>query len=248
MDILEIESIFEYKTPSLAKLEKYGFKASNNGYIKAIPIMKRQFMMQVAVAADNDQNSGADEAAGACATASDTIASSCPVTFKVIETSLNEEYGLINVAEAQGGFVGEVREACEGVLVDMAAKCFDTETLKAEQTKRIIEYVRSRWNVAPEFLWEKYPDYAAIRRSDNQKWFAVILSADRSRLGMERHGNVEILDLKGQPDDVAALIDGQHFFPAYHMNKTHWFTVCLDGSVSDEEIFPLIDESYSRAK
>ena len=62
MDILEIESIFEYKTPSPVKLEKYGFKASNNGYIKAIPIMKRQFMMQVAVAADKDLSVSGDTA------------------------------------------------------------------------------------------------------------------------------------------------------------------------------------------
>ena len=28
------------------------------------------------------------------------------------------------------------------------------------------------------------------------------------------------------------------------MNKQHWFTIVLDGSVDTEEIFSLIDDSY----
>ena len=34
--------------------------------------------------------------------------------------------------------------------------------------------------------------------------------------------------------------------PAWHFNKTHWNTVCLDGSVPDAEIFSWIDHSYER--
>ncbi|MFH2219705.1 MAG: MmcQ/YjbR family DNA-binding protein [Pseudomonadota bacterium] len=30
----------------------------------------------------------------------------------------------------------------------------------------------------------------------------------------------------------------------YHMNKKHWNTVVLDGSIPDEEIFTMIDDSY----
>ena len=32
--------------------------------------------------------------------------------------------------------------------------------------------------------------------------------------------------------------------PGYHMNKDHWNTVLLDGSVPDDEILTWIDESY----
>jgi predicted DNA-binding protein (MmcQ/YjbR family) len=31
----------------------------------------------------------------------------------------------------------------------------------------------------------------------------------------------------------------------YHMNKKHWNTVLLDGSVPDKEVFSWIDHSYS---
>lgn len=33
--------------------------------------------------------------------------------------------------------------------------------------------------------------------------------------------------------------------PGYHMNKKHWNTVILDGSVPDKEIFSWIDHSYN---
>jgi predicted DNA-binding protein (MmcQ/YjbR family) len=36
--------------------------------------------------------------------------------------------------------------------------------------------------------------------------------------------------------------------PGYHMNKKHWNTVMIDGSVSDAEIFKWIDHSYDIVK
>jgi len=32
--------------------------------------------------------------------------------------------------------------------------------------------------------------------------------------------------------------------PGYHLNKTHWNTVDVDGSITDDKIFWLIDLSY----
>lgn len=32
--------------------------------------------------------------------------------------------------------------------------------------------------------------------------------------------------------------------PGYHMNKRHWNTVVLDGSLLDGDIYSMIDESY----
>ncbi len=32
--------------------------------------------------------------------------------------------------------------------------------------------------------------------------------------------------------------------PGYHMNKKHWNTIIIDGSLPDEEIVTMIDDSY----
>ncbi|MFC4100824.1 MmcQ/YjbR family DNA-binding protein [Paenibacillus xanthanilyticus] len=33
--------------------------------------------------------------------------------------------------------------------------------------------------------------------------------------------------------------------PGYHLNKKHWNTVLVDGSLDDDEIFAMIDHSYA---
>lgn len=36
--------------------------------------------------------------------------------------------------------------------------------------------------------------------------------------------------------------------PGYHMNKKHWNTINIDGSIPDNEIFSWIDHSYDLVK
>lgn len=59
-----------------------------------------------------------------------------------------------------------------------------------------------------------------------------------------RNGVVQ-MNLKCDPDEALALRD---IFPAvkpgYHMNKKHWNTVILDGSIPANEIRRMIDNSY----
>lgn len=54
------------------------------------------------------------------------------------------------------------------------------------------------------------------------------------------------MNLKCDPDQALALRD---IFPAvqpgYHMNKKHWNTVLLDGSIPEGELCRMIDHSYA---
>jgi predicted DNA-binding protein (MmcQ/YjbR family) len=53
------------------------------------------------------------------------------------------------------------------------------------------------------------------------------------------------VNLKCDPDQASALRDiFEGVIPGYHMNKKHWNTVLLDGSVPDGEIERMIDHSY----
>jgi predicted DNA-binding protein (MmcQ/YjbR family) len=62
---------------------------------------------------------------------------------------------------------------------------------------------------------------------------------------LTQSGAVSRINLKCNPDEALALRD---IFPAitpgYHMNKKHWNTVLLDGSVPNGEIERMIDNSY----
>ncbi len=45
----------------------------------------------------------------------------------------------------------------------------------------------------------------------------------------------------------AEFLRQQHVavLPGYHMNKRHWNTVILDGSIPNPEIYSMIDDSYT---
>lgn len=53
------------------------------------------------------------------------------------------------------------------------------------------------------------------------------------------------LNLKCDPDRSIALRDEyESIIPGYHMNKRHWNTLILDGSVPSKLVRELIDHSY----
>jgi predicted DNA-binding protein (MmcQ/YjbR family) len=53
------------------------------------------------------------------------------------------------------------------------------------------------------------------------------------------------ISLKCDPA-LAAVLRGRYaaITPGYHLNKRHWNTVTLDGSVPDEEVLELVGHSY----
>ncbi|HEY9007853.1 MAG TPA: MmcQ/YjbR family DNA-binding protein [Ohtaekwangia sp.] len=55
----------------------------------------------------------------------------------------------------------------------------------------------------------------------------------------------ESINLKVDPEQGAALREQYTAVqPGYHMNKKHWITVIMDGSVPDKFIRQWIDDSY----
>ena len=56
---------------------------------------------------------------------------------------------------------------------------------------------------------------------------------EKKILGLEEDGNIDILDVKCDPDLVGMIIQTYGFLPGYHMNKQHWITILLDDSVSE---------------
>ena len=55
---------------------------------------------------------------------------------------------------------------------------------------------------------------------------------------------VDIIDVKCDPDMTNMIIQTYGFLPGYHMNKQHWITILLDGSVSEAKVLDFLDMSY----
>ena len=112
----------------------------------------------------------------------------------------------------------------------------------------IFAYAEKQYNAKPDYPFEKYRRYAVLRHSDDDKWFGLVMNVSRGKLGLKGEGEVDVLDIKCHPAKVDDLNTRPGFRPAFHMNKEHWLTAVLDGSVSKEEVLALLDESYELTK
>lgn len=218
------KTFFKNKTAAAKKLLAFGFAEKGGEYTCSLPLCGGDFCMEVTAILPNN------------------------VCARVKDTAFGEEYVLHLVPDAKGAFVGRIREEYEAVLSEISEKCFEHDVFKTDYAKLCIEHVREKYGAEPEYLWEKFPNNAVWRRADNKKWFGAILTVAKSKLGLDGDETVEIIDLRAEPEDLPNILDGRRFFPGYHMNKKHWFTVVLDGSASAEEIFVLIDKSFDIAK
>ena len=63
---------------------------------------------------------------------------------------------------------------------------------------------------------------------------------------LSSHEGIGQMNLKCDPQQAIELRDlFPSVVPGYHMNKKHWNTIILDGSVPDNEIQRMIDHSYT---
>lgn len=113
--------------------------------------------------------------------------------------------------------------------------------------QQILQYAKEKYGTVSEHLWLKYPDYEVLRHEGGGKWYGIMMDVPCGKIGLKGDGVVDILVLKGKPEDVVLICDMEGFAPAYHMNKKHWFTVILD-SAEEDAVYGMMDKSYQITK
>lgn len=92
------------------------------------------------------------------------------------------------------------------------------------------EYCISKKNVTESF---PFGDDTLVFKTGGRIFALVNLEGDLS------------INLKCNPALAIELRERySSVIPGYHMNKKHWNTVYLDGSVPDKEVFSWVDHSY----
>ena len=220
----EINNFIKDKKINLKKLEEFGFELINNSCYYHAFLLKNQFKMSVKISLDNS------------------------IFTEIIDTETNEPYVLHLLEMKRSGYSEKVYKAYSEILAKIQKECFEDEIFKANYTKEIITYVKNKYEDKLEFLWEKSPKNAVIRRKSSNKWYAVILTVSKRKLNLDCDEIIEVINLHNIAEEIEKLIDNKKYFPAYHMNKKHWCTICLDGTVELKEIYKLIDISYELAE
>lgn len=106
------------------------------------------------------------------------------------------------------------------------------------------KYILDTYGVKPEYPWIKYPKFAVFRHESNNKWFAVIMTIDKRKIGLKGDGQIDVVNLKCDANLVPSMWEQDGIFPAYHMNKEHWLTVALDGSALKDNLKFLLALSF----
>ena len=220
----EIKDFIKNKKINLKRLKEFGFKLIDNSYYYHTFLLKNQFKMTVKINLDNS------------------------IFTEIIDIETNEPYLLHLLEMKRNGYSEKVYKEYSEVLEKIKKKCFEDEIFKANYTKEIINYIKNKYGDELEFLWEKSPKNAVVRRKSSNKWYVVLLTISKRKISLNSDEIIEIINLHNNPEEIKKLIDYKKYFPAYHMNKKHWCTICLDGTVNLEEIYKKIDISYELAK
>ena len=220
----ELKDFIKNKKIDFKKLEKFGFELIDNSYYYHTFLLKNQFKMTVKINLDNS------------------------IFTEIIDTETNEPYVLHLLEMRRSGYIEKVYKAYSEVLKKIQKECFENDVFKANYTKETVAYVKNKYGDELEFLWEKSPKNAVIRRKSSNKWYAVILTISKRKIGLDSDKIIEVINLHNSEEEIKKLIDCKKYFPAYHMNKKYWCSICLDGTVELEEIYKLIDISYELAK
>ena len=78
-------------------------------------------------------------------------------------------------------------------------------------------------------------DAVVFRRSSSRKWFVLLLTVDGE----------DAVNLKCDPRRAELYRSVyRDVNPGWHMNKTHWNTIFLDGSLSQDQLEQFCDRSY----
>ena len=112
----------------------------------------------------------------------------------------------------------------------------------------VIEYIKETYEIMPEYLFKSDPECCVFRHRHSKKWFGIIMNISADKVGLEAEKYIDVLNVKCDPEMVAVLSCQSGFAPAYHMNKKHWLTILLDGSVPNEQIAQILNISYELTK
>ena len=101
--------------------------------------------------------------------------------------------------------------------------------------EEIIEYCLTLKNTYKDCPFSDDFESVTMKHCENKKWFALLMNVNE-RL---------YLNIKTDPNYSDILRNTyDYIIPAYHMNKEHWITMLMDGTVSEAKILDFLDMSY----
>lgn len=106
-----------------------------------------------------------------------------------------------------------------------------------------ITYISEKYNVVADYPFDDI-NTPVFRHQDNKKWFAIIMTVKKSKLGVGSEECVNIVNLKCAQEIIDSMLTEDGIFPAYHMSKKHWISVMLNDTANSDTLRWLTSISY----
>ncbi len=164
------KNFFTHKRIVWERLEPYGFTKTENGYLYSTKLSLESFQLQVLI--DNNGN----------------------LQTELYDVASGSEYILHKVNNSQGEFIGSIKAAYEKELTSIAQNCFQPDYFQTPTAQALLAYAAKTYQSQPEFLWTRFPDNAVLRRQDNQKWYAALLTVSKNKFGLSGDEKIEIVE------------------------------------------------------
>lgn len=214
------QAIFQRTRPDFAKFAMYGFRQRGGEWHYQQHILDGDFRVDITVSEDGEVNA------------------------KVIDSLDDREYANVNIAAQQGEFVNRVRDAYRDVLEEVRAACFVNLPFVFAQSNRLAKQVHAHFGDIPEPFMGN--NAQAFKHASKQKWYGIIIHLPRHKITPTEDTDlrVDVLNVKVEREKIPDLLTQTGYYPAYHMNKTHWVSIILDDTVPDADIMTLLTQSH----
>lgn len=213
------ENIFKRCKISQNQLTKYGFEHTKDKWQYSATFMDGEFYAVI------------------------TIDSREHIQGNVYETATGDIFLPLRV-ENMDGFALKVRNAYMGILKDIKEKCCHENLFISNQANRFTQEIETRYGDKPVFPWNDFSG-GVFKNPNNGKWYAIIMNINIQKVDKKQTGEVEIVNIKLDPQKIEELLSQKGFYPAYHMNKKYWISILLNDTVPDNLLFELLGESHT---
>lgn len=112
----------------------------------------------------------------------------------------------------------------------------------------VFEYVKENYQTEPEYLWEKFPDYAVFRHQNEGKWYGLVMNVPPEKFNLEGTEELDVLNVKSPPEINGNLQKREDIFVGYHMNKEHWISIILNRVDEIDDLEGLLEKSFELTK
>ena len=109
-------------------------------------------------------------------------------------------------------------------------------------------HILEKYGVIGDNPFEEYDSTLVFRHTSNRKWFALLMTISKRKLGLSSDDKIDVVNVKCPQEIIDSMWQENGIFPAYHMNRAHWLSLALDGSVDNHTIEWLVELSYDLTK